>query len=284
MIETANQIEHILKLLDDESPEIQKIVRSTLLENSTDIVLDGFISNLSLPKQAQLQLKSTLRDMHFEIVTHVLTRLCENQLEDIDLEKTVLLLAYWNNPDIDIQEIVGQLDDIAAEISKEMPASGHPLSFLDIINRHIFSKLGFKGNSKDYYNPENSFIDQLLFNRKGIPITLSVLYILIAGRVGIPITGIPMPAHFIIKYDDGDDEIYLDPFYGGKVYNREECIHYLYQARIKSSEEILGGCPNYEIITRMMRNIHLVYTSYQDEPEKSKQIENLLKVVENQFV
>lgn len=283
MIETATQIEHILKLLDDKSPEIIKIIRSTLLENSTEIVLENLISNLSLSKETHLQLKSTLHDMHFDLVTQVLVQLCENQLEDIDLEKAVLLLAYWNNPDIDIQEIVSNLDEMAEDIHRVMPASGHPLSFIDIITQHLFSQWGFKGNSEDYYNPENSFIDQVLHNRKGIPITLSVIYILIARRIGIPIIGIPMPAHFIVKYDDGEDEIFFDPFYGGKVYSREECIQYLNHAKNNNIEEILGGCPNYEIIGRMMRNIHLVYTSYQDEPEKIKQLEDLLKLLESYF-
>lgn len=283
MIETATQIEHILKLLDDESPEIMKIVRSNLLENSTAIVLENLISNLTLSEEALLQLKSTLHDMHFDLVTQVLTQLCENQLEDIDLEKAVLLLAYWNNPDIDIQEIVSNLDEMAEDIRRVMPDSGHPLSFIDIITQHLFSQWGFKGNSEDYYNPENSFIDQVFHNRKGIPITLSVIYILIARRVGIPIIGIPMPAHFIVKYDDGEDEIFFDPFYGGKVYSREECIQYLKQSKNNNIEEILGGCPNYEIIGRMMRNIHLVYTSYQDEPEKSRQLEDLLKLLESYF-
>lgn len=283
MIETGTQIEHIMKLLDDESPEIKKIVRSTLLENSTDIVLDSLISKLSLSEEAHLQLKSTLNEIHFELVSRVMTQLCESQLEDVDLEKAVLLLSYWNNPDIDLQDIVSQLDEMAENIRQVIPASGHPLTFIDIITHHLFSKWGFKGNSEDYYNPENSFLDQVLLKKKGIPISLSVLYILIARRIGIPIIGIPMPAHFIVKYDDGEDEIFFDPFFGGKVYSREECIQYLQQAELKKIDEVLGGCPNYEIISRMMRNIHLVYTSYQDEPEKSKQLEDLLKLLESYF-
>jgi regulator of sirC expression with transglutaminase-like and TPR domain len=283
LIETATQLEHILKLLDDENPEIQKIVRSTLLENSTEIILDNIIANLSLSKEAYLQLKSALHNIHFELVSQALKQLCESQLEDIDLEKAVLLLAYWNNPDIDANEIISHLEGMATEIRNVMPNSGHPLSFIDIMNQHLFTKWGFKGNSEDYYNPENSFLDLVLFNRKGIPISLSVLYILIASRMGIPLIGIPMPAHFILKYDDGNDEIFFDPFYGGKVYSREECILYLQQANSKNIEEILGGCPNYEIIGRMMRNIHLVYSSYQDEPEKSQQIEDLLKFLESHF-
>jgi regulator of sirC expression with transglutaminase-like and TPR domain len=283
LIETASQIGHILKLLDDESPEIRKIVHATLLENSTEIILDDLVSRLDLTGPVYRQLKNTLREIHFDMVCRIFTRLCESQLEDIDLEKTVLLLSYWNNPDVEVQEIVAQLDEMAADIRKEMPVSGHPLSFIDIVNKQLFSKWGFKGNSKDYYNPDNSFIDLVLTNRTGIPISLSVIYILIARRLGLPLIGIPMPAHFIVKYDDSEDEIYLDPFYNGKIYNREECIHYLNQAQIKNIDDILGGCPNYEIISRMMRNIHLVYTSYQDEPEKSKQVEELLKLLESHF-
>ena len=283
LIETGTQFEHILKLLDDESPEIQKIVRTTLLDNSVDIILDSKIQKFNLPEEYQNQLFSTLEEIHFDMVTRAMIQLCEAQLEDIDLEKAVLLLAYWNNPEINIQEIVNHLDEMAEDIRKKLPLSGHPLSFIDRMNQIVFTDWGFKGNSEDYYNPENSFIDRVLDTRKGIPISLSVLCILLARRIGLPMVGIPMPAHFILKYDDAEDEIFFDPFYGGKVYSREECIHYLDQAKIKNKDEILSGCTNYEIIARMMRNIQLVYSSYMEKPEKSNQVEELLKLLDSYF-
>jgi len=283
LIETGTQFEHILKLLDDDSPEIQKIVRTTLLDNSLDIILDSKIQKFDLPEESQEQILSTLEEIHFEMVTRAMTQLCEAQLEDIDLEKAVLLLAYWNNPATNIPEMASQLDDMADEIRKQLPASGHPLSYIDIMNQIIFSDWGFEGNAEDYYNPENSFLDRILDTRKGIPISLSVLCMLLARRMGLPLVGIPMPAHFILKYDDGEDEIFFDPFYGGKVYSREECLRYLDQAKIENKDEILGGCTHYDIIARMMRNIQLVYSSYREEPEKSRQAEELLKLLEKYF-
>lgn len=283
MIETGTQFEHILKLLDDESPQIQKIVRTILLDNSADIILDSKIHKYNLSEESQHHLSSTLEEIHFDMVTRAMTQLCKAQLEDIDLEKAVLLLAYWNNPEINIQEIVTNLDEMAADIRKQLPLSGHPLSFIDIMNEILFTDWGFKGNSEDYYNPENSFIDRVLDTRKGIPISLSVLCILLAQRIGLPMVGIPMPAHFILKYDNGEDEIFFDPFYEGKLYSREECLNYLEQAKIKNKDEILSGCANYEIVARMMRNIQLVYSSYMEKPEKSNQAEELLKLLDTFF-
>ena len=95
--------------------------------------------------------------------------------------------------------------------------------------------------------------------------------------------GVPMPAHFIIKYEDGTDEIFFDPFYGGKIYSRHECLKYLKQADIEDYDKVLDGCSNFDIILRLMRNIHLVYSSYKDEPQKITQIEQLLNLVEQNF-
>ncbi|MFN2126662.1 MAG: transglutaminase-like domain-containing protein, partial [Anaerolineales bacterium] len=205
------------------------------------------------------------------------------RLEDLDLEKAVLLLAFWNSSRVDLPAIVNELDEIAGEIRKSIPTTGHPLSFIDTVSEFLNKNMGFRGNSTDYYNPDNSFIDKVLKTKTGIPITLSTIYILIARRIDLPILGVPMPAHFIVKYDDGTDEIFFDPFYGGKVYSRQECLKYLEQADIEDHNKVLDGCSNFDIILRMMRNIHLVYSSYKDEPQKITEIEQLLSLVEQNF-
>ncbi len=283
MVDTDVQYRHILNLLDDESPEIRKIVRSTLLSSSMEIILDGFFWRLEPDSGNREQLKETLEEIHFEFVYSAFSRLFHRQLEDIDLEKSVLLLAYWNNPDLDTRQIRARLDEMADSIALQLPDAGHPLSFIDHISYYLFKKFGFHGNSADYYNPDNSFIDKVLETRTGIPISLSVLTMLVASRLQIPLVGIPMPAHFILKFENGEDEIYFDPFYGGKVYSRTECLSYLKQAKIENMDEILNGSTNVEILQRMMRNIHLVYTSYRDDPEKAGQILQILELLEGTF-
>jgi regulator of sirC expression with transglutaminase-like and TPR domain len=275
--------DHFLKLLDDDSPEIQKIIRSTLLNNSLEIILNGFIYGLQLDEHNFSLLQKHLEDIHFDLVKKAFQDFLNSQLEDIDLEKAMMIMAYWNNPLVKVPEVVSRLDQMSEEIARNFPVSGHPLSFFDHINFYLFNKYNFQGNSADFYNPDNSFIDKVLENGQGIPITLSALYIFIAGRLGLQMSGIPMPAHFIVKYQADNDEIFLDPFFAGKIYSREECLQYLDQTKIEDKDQILEGCSNYEMILRMMRNIYLVYSSYKENPQKTAEIEVLMGMLEGHF-
>jgi regulator of sirC expression with transglutaminase-like and TPR domain len=283
LIETGLQLEHILNLLDDDSREIQKILRQAILDNSLDFIFNknNFYEKLN---EIHCQLLDDLfLDLHFEMVFSAMQQLLTYNLEDIDLEKAVILLSYWNYPHTNLSNIVMKLDEIAEVISRSIPITGHPLSFIDSVSEYLSGNLGFRGNSTDYYNPDNSFIDKVLESKTGIPITLSIIYLLVARRLNLPVMGVPMPAHFVIKYDDGTDEIFFDPFYGGKIYSRHECLKYLKQADIEDHDKVLDGCSNFDIILRLMRNIHLVYSSYKDEPQKITQIEQLLNLVEQNF-
>lgn len=283
MIATDWQNHHFLRLLDDESPEIQRIIRTTLLNNSLEIILNGFIYDLPLEQQQRELLQRHLQVIHFDLVKHAFQTFLQSQLEDVDLEKALLILAYWADPAVKIPEVSSRLDRISEEIKTHLPESGHPLAFIDHINFYLFDKYGFQGNSADYYNPNNNFLDKVLSSNQGIPITLSALYILIAQRLGIMLTGVPMPAHFIVKYEADNDEIYIDPYFSGKIYSRAECLNYLDQTKSSDKERILEGCSNYEVILRIMRNIHLVYASYKEDPKKTAEIEILIALLEEHF-
>ncbi len=283
MIETELNLQHLLKLLDDSSAEIQKIVRNTILENSLEILLKRPFYQMQADPELRPSLEEMLNELHFDLIKDAFGKLIETNLEDIDLEKAVMLLAYWNDPDVDVPSFVNRLDLYAGEIGNHMPVTGHPLAFIDHLNYYIFKKFGFKGNTSDYYNPDNSFINRVMETKKGIPITLSVIYMLISRRLELSIAGVPMPAHFIVKFDNGTDEIYIDPFYEGKIYSQQECREYLNQANNLNTASILEGCADYQIILRMMRNIELVYSSYQDEPQKKSEIEQLITLVEQNY-
>jgi len=277
------KIQHLLELLDDNSPQIRNILQQTLLANSLDIILKKPYYVLQAPVDFRERFIDLLEDLRPKLIRSAFQQLLDKTLEDMDLEPAVLLLSYWNDSKVDIPTIIHQLDKMAEEIGSRMPYSGHPLAFIDHISYYFFKKYGFRGNKADYYNPDNSFIDRVLETRKGIPITLSVIFMLIAKRLNLPVTGVPMPAHFILKFDNGNDEIFFDPFYQGRIYSRRECLYYLLNANVSDPESILSGCTNYEIVLRIMRNIHLVYSSYRDFPEKVAEIEQFLKMIENHY-
>ena len=233
VITTDSKIKHLLKLVDDESPEIQKILRDSILNNSINMIFNKSLYETELDFLQVEFFNQLLIDYHSKLIRKAFEDLISSSLEDIDLEKSTLLLAYWNDPSINLKEIQEELNQIALEIEQLIPDTGRPLSFIDQISEYLFREKGLRGNDDDYYNPDNSYIDRVLKNKVGIPISLSIIYILISHRINLPIFGIPLPNHFILKYDDGVDEIFFDPFYGGKIYSRLECLKYLKRAKTR---------------------------------------------------
>ncbi|HZV12774.1 MAG TPA: transglutaminase-like domain-containing protein, partial [Candidatus Kapabacteria bacterium] len=120
-------------------------------------------------------------------------------------------------------------------------------------------------NNEDYYNPDNSYINKVLEDRRGIPISLSVVWLLTARRLNLPIAGINLPGHFMLKYDVPKVDIYIDPFNGGKLLSRLDCIRFMVNAGYKFSEQHLTPATNRQIIIRMFNNLAEIYSQKNDE-------------------
>lgn len=278
MIDTENQLRYFIKLLDDESPEIQKILRTTLLNNSLEIILDDFFHGINLGEQELQRLHELLNEIHPDLVYEAFKQLMNTREEDIGLENAMKILAYWNNPDSKIRDITDHIEDIVEQIRKILPAYENARSQVDCISQVLFTQLGFQGNDLDYYNPDNSFIDMVLSTKKGIPISLSSIVILVAEKLSLPIVGVSLPAHFIVKYDDGVTEIFFDPFNNGEIYSRKECEKFLQQAGIKNNAALLNGCSNIQIIQRMMNNLIVIFSSYEENPQRTEQLKKFLQI------
>jgi regulator of sirC expression with transglutaminase-like and TPR domain len=273
-------LDYLLQLFDDESPEIQKALREEILKHSLEIILnkDGFCKDLS-PKDSE-KLNFILKQLHRELIYNAYNQLSDSSQEEINLEKSVFVLSYWRQPEISCLTLTNLLDKLAGEVAEEMPQSGHPLGFIDHINKVLFQRYHFRGNSADYYNPENSYLHKVIETGLGIPISLSIIYILVAKRLSFPVFGVCMPAHFILKFDNGEDEIFFDPFYGGKIYSRQTCLEYMKGFDVVMPEKVLEGCSNLEIIKRVFRNLYLNYSSHTPEPDKLEEIEQILALLD----
>lgn len=133
--------------------------------------------------------------------------------EEIALDEGALLIAAHADPDLDVREQLARLDELAARC---------PAPTLEGLARHLFVDEGFAGDGVDYYSPENSYLDRVLDRRCGIPITLSVLAIEVGRRIGVPLVGVGMPGHFLVR-SALDDDTFLDPFAGGARLDRAAC-------------------------------------------------------------
>ncbi len=279
-IAVREKFRHLFQLIDDESVAIRRILEQEILNHSLDLVLN-FRSFLAATdtgqRRAVIETITALRD---DIAEHAFAQLVDQAtLEgDLDLEKACLVLSFWDDPLVNVEQMIRILDGIADDIRATIPRRGHPLAFIDHINGILFQKYRFRGNSRDFYNPENSYLHFVLEKRRGIPISLSIIYLLISDRLQLPIKGVGLPGHFILKFQSEEDEIFFAPFLGGKIYSRKECLGYLQRTPVIDPEKILQGATHVGIMRRVFKNLRLVYSSYQPDEVRSAQMERFLQI------
>src|SRR5260370_22753526 len=137
-----------------------------------------------------------------------------------------------------------------------------PVETVKKINAVLFATFGFRGATEDYYVPRNSFFNDVLDRRIGIPITLSAVYMEVARRLNFPIGGVGMPGHFIVKYSDRLQEFFLDPFNRGEILTRDDCRKRLFEQygdSVEFDERLLARVTNRQILWRMLNNLKEIY-------------------------
>ena len=182
--------------------------------------------------------------------------------ESINLARASLYCAQAEYPELEVAEYLQQLDHIAEDIAVKLPKNRYPLQIIKTINHHLYNYLEFRGNSQDYYNPKNSFLNDVLELRTGIPLTLAIIYLEIAKRLDFPMLGIGMPGHFIIRPDFDDAGIFVDAFNQGEILFKEDCeakLQQLYQQPVKLEPRFLAPVNNRQILARMLTNLKQIF-------------------------
>lgn len=190
--------------------------------------------------------------------------------EQINLEKAALYIAQEEYPDLEIDEYLNALDMMADEVQERLPEEPYPLRILQTINRYLYEDLKFAGNTENYYDPRNSFLNDVIDRRTGIPLTLSLVYLSIAHRLNFPMVGIGMPGHFIIRPAMSDMEIFVDPFHSGEILFSQDCqerLSQLYSQPVEMRPEFLEPVTNRQFLARMLTNLKVIYLN-QNEIEK----------------
>lgn len=183
--------------------------------------------------------------------TERFAQLVQGPEEDLPLDEAALLIAAHAYPDLDVDAGVALIDELAI---------GCPSPTLDAIRRHLFEDLGFAGNTRRYADPRNSFLNDVLTRRVGIPISLSVLTMEVGRRLGVPLSGVGMPGHFLVRHDA--DGALVDPFQGGRVLRTADCAA-LYRAQhgpnAPFGPHLLATTGPRAILVRMLANLRAIY-------------------------
>ena len=203
---------------------------------------------------------------------------------DADLAEAALLLAQEEYPQLDVVAYLRRLDEMARAVRDTLPANAPAAEIILALNRYLFQEEGFDGDAANFYDPRNSFINQVLERKIGIPITLSIIYIEIGQRLGLPLQGVSFPGHFLVKLSVESGEIVLDPFSGGVSLGRDELEQQLAQTQgDKESakiplEEWLVTATKKDILVRMLRNLKVIY-AHADQLEKTLSVINRILLI-----
>ena len=210
----------------------------------------------------------------------------------INLARAALTIASFEYPDLDVQAYLDRMDRLADAAQPAMKSADIPELG---VAQFLFETLGFTGNARDYADPRNSFLNDVIERRLGIPITLSVLFMEIAKRVGVQASGIGLPGHFIVRIRAGANGpnsnngfvLYLDPVHHGSLLSEEDCkerVRNVTHGKLPFDPAFLSPVSNRYILTRMLNNLKNYYATTNDAARGAKVLERLLVLNPHDFI
>jgi regulator of sirC expression with transglutaminase-like and TPR domain len=220
----------------------------------------------------------------------------------IDLGRAALLIASEEYPDLDIAHYLAQLDVLAmqvraalgiADVSEDADLTRalqerDPYSIIKAINEVLFVQERFRGSSKaDYYNPRNSFLNDVLERRIGIPITLSLVYMEVGRRLGVQIDGIGLPFHFIVGYRLPEGRIYIDAYEQGRILTEEDCrlrMNRIFKGKAHFNRRWLQPVSHRQLLVRMLDNLKYIYMSRGDDKRALSVCDRLVLLAPNSAI
>ena len=207
----------------------------------------------------------------------------------IDLAHACLLIAQDAYPDLQVERYLGDIERMAMRLRGRMPQSSSVEERVAVLNQFLFEDLGFRGNTEEYYDPRNSYLNDVIDRKIGIPISLSVVYMAVGRRVGLPLEGISFPGHFLVRLRMRAGVLVLDPFAGGAPQSEADLRERLQRVipagasgNVPLSElpldQFIEPASNRQILARVLRNLKAIYRET-DKPERMLEVLNRMLLV-----
>jgi regulator of sirC expression with transglutaminase-like and TPR domain len=202
--------------------------------------------------------------------------------DQIDLSRAALAIAMQEYPNLNIEDCLSQFDGLGQTVERRLGEERNPYRTIAALNTVLFKEIGFEGNRAEYYDPKNSFLNDVIARKKGIPISLSLLYMEVARRIGLSLAGVGFPGHFLVKYQDADDEIVIDVFNKGEILAREDLeqlLQQLYRGQVSYQSGFVAALGKRDILRRMLNNLKLIYLQ-QGQPLKALPVLDQLVILD----
>lgn len=232
-------------------------------EELAPLAESGLAGSIHLREQAArlerraVELRRIAADVHVQRVVAELAKVLSAEPKDLDLARAALLIARLDDEELEVDSYLKQLDRLAADVRPKLPADADDATKIAALNKHLFAENGFHGSRTEYYHRANSYLNSVLDDREGLPITLSVLYMELGRKLGLTIEGVGLPGHFVVRHVPAKGEPQLiDVFEGGLAMTRDDAAKHVKAAGAgELREEHLRAASGKEIALRMLRNL-----------------------------
>ena len=260
----------LLTLLTDDDPQIYRLVRGEIIalgQPATD-----WLRSYSLCDDPVLRRRTREIVAHFERqdADNEFLAFCLSHGDDLDLERGCWLLAKTQHPDINVEAYAALLDSFAGDLLEQIDFGGEDESILAEINDYLYVKQGFAGNERNYYDPDNSYLNRVVDRRTGNPISMCMIYLFVARRLRLPVTGIGMPGHFVCRFQSSRKEYYIDAFNRGRLLSKADCIRYLQRTAHDYHEKFLSPISPGRTLLRICANLHQIYVNLERVEERAR--------------
>ncbi len=253
----------LVKLLADEDPVVYRNIRQKILSIGPSAA--EWLRPHTLSREPALRRRTQELVLSFDrqAADNYFLAFCLKYGEELDIEQGAWLLAQTQYPDINVEGYRALLDSYAVDISERLANVDDPEECLGVVNQYLFEELGFAGNEENYYDVENSYLNRVLDRRTGNPISLCLVYLLLARRLRMPITGINLPGHFLCRYQSSAHELYIDAFNRGRLLTKADCVQYLLQGNYSVRDDYLAPVSPRRMLLRACGNLHTIYLHHQ---------------------
>ena len=267
---TEPAIKAMIQLMDDSDQEVVQMVETQIRTLGPSIIpiLESEWENLSLNPVLQNKIENLIHDFQMESMK---TKLMHwKQSGAMDLLEGMWILATYRFPEYSFATLKKDMDQLYYEVWPQMRDNLHPIDQIKVLNGVMFDQLKFGANTKNFHAANNSFINVVLESKKGNPISLCVIYMWIAQKLGFPVYGVNLPNLFVLTYKHEQTQFYINVFNKGLIFNKVDIDNYLAQLNLSPLDIYYQPCSNLEIIRRVLRNLIMAYEKSGHEDYKAE--------------
>ncbi len=269
----------LVSLLDDDDREVVAHVEEKIIALGNEII--PYLEKeweANFNTETQRRIEDLIHNLQFTDLKVKLASWRDSEKQDL-LEGMVLVASY-QYPDIDLTEIKKDLEQIYYDVWLQFKPDIHPFDQIKIINSVLFGKLKFGANNKNFHSPGNSMINVVMQSKKGNPLTICIIYLLVANKLKLPVFGVNLPNLFILTYKSKEVQFYVNAFNRGLIFTREDIDKYVGELYLTQKDAYYEPCTNMEMVTRALKNLVVAFEKIGDH-YKSDEIKMLLQTLGN---